>query len=324
MFNTRPSLTKRLLIAGLLAVPMTFAAGSATAKTCPSGGCSGPNNLEKAIAAVVSADSTVTNADLQTAYDKIEQVAQQADELNAGSNSKVRGGLKALASKLEQRAAVDLKDAIDRYFEGYHDESLAKFEELAELTGLPSGKKAQKELDKESDRVAWRLASEQAAKFIDSKQYFDAHAPLNDMERLARRTDYTTQSDALIKSFSLKLMAEVQAGEKLIEQEQYLNAYTLLIEVSRLSHARESAFAARKILAKHASVEGMRQAKGEYEAAGALTQAKVWYSEIANPSPREQQQYEQKLQSIASSYKGTAAAQAAEQLLMSVNAQAAR
>ena len=84
----RPSLSKQLLIAGLLAVPMTFTAGDVLAKRCSSGSCdSGPNNLEQAIAKVEAAESTVTNADLQTAYDKIEQVAGQADELSMGSNS---------------------------------------------------------------------------------------------------------------------------------------------------------------------------------------------------------------------------------------------
>lgn len=322
--HSRSSLTKRLLIAGLLAVPMTFTAGDVLAKSCKSGGCGGPNNLEKAIAKVESAQSTVTNADLQTAYDKIEQVAEEADELSAGSNSKVRGGLKELASTLEKRAAAELGEAQDRYFDGYIEESLAKFEELSKLKGLPSARKAKQELEKENDRAAWRVASEQATEQIDGKQYGEARMPLNDMQRLARRTGYTDQTAAAIKKFGTQMLPEVAAGEKLIEQEQYVDAYTLLIEISRLSHARESAVAARKVLAKHASLEGMRQAKGEYEATDALTDAKQWFAETTNPSPREQQQFEQKLQSIANSYKGTTAAEQAEQMLLSDDAQAAR
>ncbi|MBX2851072.1 MAG: hypothetical protein KTR15_04920 [Phycisphaeraceae bacterium] len=316
--------TKRLLIAGLLAVPMTITAGDVLAKSCKSGSCGGPNNLEKAIVKVEGAESVVTNADLQTAYDKIETVAQEVDDLNAGSSSKVRGGLKELAGKLEKRVAAELKDARDRYFEGYIEESLAKFEELAELKGLPSAKKAKQELDKENDRVAWRLANKQAAKHIDSKQFGEARLPLNDMQRLSRRTDYTDQAKAAIKKFSDQMMPQVEAAEKMVAQEQYEDAYASLIEISRLTHARESALAARKLLGKHASLEGMRQAKGEYDAAGALTEAKSWFEAIENPSTREQQQFQQKLEAIASSYKGTCAAEQAQQLLITDNAQAAR
>ena len=322
--QSRTNTTQRLLIAGLLAVPMTFTAGNVLAKTCSSGGCGGPGELEQAIAKIEAAAPTVSNADLQSAYDTIEQVAAEADKLNVGSSSKVRGGLKELAGKLEQRAADELKTAIDLYFDGYREESLAKFEELTQLTGLPTAKKAQQELDKEDDRVAWRLASEQAAKQIDGKQFGEARMPLNDMQRLARRTGYTAQTDAAIKKFTAQMLPEVEAAEKLIEQEQYLDAYTTLIEISRLTHARESTVAARKVMTKHARIDGMRLAKAEYEATDALAQTKTWYAQIAHPSPREQQQYQQKLESIANSYKGTNAALQAEQLLVSDNAQAAR
>jgi len=303
---------------------MSFTAGNALAQSCSTGGCGGPSELEQAIAKVEAAESTVSNADLQTAYDKIEQVAEQVDELNVGSSSKVRGGLKKLAGKLEERTATELEDAIELYFNGYHDEALAKFEELSELTGLPSAKKAQKELDKEEDRVAWRLASEQATKFIDGKQYADARMPLNDMQRLARRTGYTDQTDAQIEKFTEQLLPVVEAGEEMIEREQYVDAYAMLIEVSRLTHARESAIAARRVLGKNARIDGMRLAKAEYEATGALANAKDWYAEIVNPSDREQEQYQQRLQAIAKSFKGTSAAEQAEQMLLSDNAQAAR
>jgi hypothetical protein len=322
--KSRSSLAKRILITGLIAVPMTFTAGDVLAKSCKSGSCGGPNAVEKAIAKVEAAGSTVSNADLQTAYDKIEQVAKEADELNAGSSTKVRGALKELAGKLEERAAADFKDAQDRYFDGYVDESLAKFEELSKLKGLPTAKKSKQELDKEDDRVAWRLATELATKFIDGGQYGDARMPLNDMQRLARRTDYTDQTAAAIKTFSTELLDAIEAGEKLIEREQYVDAYAMLIEVSRLTHARESSLAARKVLGKHASLEGMRQAKGEYEASVELTKLKEWFAELGNPSEREQEQYQQKLQSITNSFKGTAAAEQAEQLLLADNAQAAR
>ncbi|MFK7788504.1 MAG: hypothetical protein AB8C95_03280 [Phycisphaeraceae bacterium] len=318
------SLTKRLLIAAVIAVPMSFTAGDVLAQSCKSGGCGGPNNLEKAIAKVESAGSTVSNADLQTAYEKIETVAQEADDLNAAGNSKVRGGLKELANKLEQRANAELEEAIANYFEGYMDDSLAKFEELSKLKGLPSAKKAKRELDKENDRAAWRLANELATKFVEGGDYADARSPLNDMQRLARRTDYSKQTSAAITSFTNVMLPEVEAAEKMIAQEQYLDAYTTLLEISRLSHARQSAVAARKILAKNASVEGMRFAKAEYEATDALSEAKTWFTSLGDPSPREQQQYQQKLEAIANGYKGTSAAEQAEQMILSADAQAAR
>ncbi|MEM9345337.1 MAG: hypothetical protein AAGB26_01845 [Planctomycetota bacterium] len=320
----KASLTKRLLIAGLLAVPMSLTAGTAIAQ-CKNGKCDGgPNNLEVALGKVESAASTMSNADLQTAYDRIETLAEEVDDLNAASNSKVRNGLRELASELEKRASSEFKDALDRYFEGYYEESLAKFEELADLKGLPSAKKAQQELNKEDDRVAWRLASEQAAKFISNEQYVDARMPLNDMQRLARRTNYSSQTAASMKSFAGRLTPTVEAAEKLIAQEQYEEAYTTLIEISRLSHARESAVAARKMLAENARIEGMKLAKVEYEATQALAKAKTWYAEINNPSNNEQQLYQQKLEAIAKSFSGTAAAQQAEKMLLADNAQAAR
>lgn len=323
MNTSRSSLTQRLLITGLLAVPLTLA-GTAAAQSCKNGSCGGPNNLEKAIAKVESAESTVTNADLQTAYDKIETVAEEVDELSAANNSKVRNGLRELAGKLEKRASAELQDAVDRYFEGYYEESLAKFTELAELKGLPSAKKAQKELGKEDDRVAWRLASEKAAGFIDGGQYADARMPLNDMQRLARRTDYTDQTASALKGFVDQMMPQVEAAEKMIAQEQYEDAYAALIEISRLTHARESALAARRVLGKNASLEGMRLAKAEYEATDALSKAKSWYAGITKPSAKEQQLFQQKLEAIASSFKGTAAAEQAQQMLIGDNAQAAR
>jgi hypothetical protein len=322
--SNRPSLTQRLLIAGLLAVPMSFAAGTATAQSCKNGSCGGPNNLEKAIAKVEAAESTVSNADLDVAYDRIEQVAEEADDLSAANNSKVRAGLKKLAQTLESRANAEYEDARLRYFEGYYDESLAKFAELAELTGLPSAKKAQRELDKEDDRSAWRAASERATELVDNKSYHEAREALNDMQRLARRSDYTKQTAAAMKGFAEQLMPQVESAEKLIAQGQYDQAYATLLEISRLTHVRESAVAARSVLGKNASLDGMRQARGEYEAGQALAQAKTWYSEIGVPSNQEQELFEQKLQSIANNYKGTAAADQAQQMLVSDDAQAAR
>lgn len=123
-----------------------------------------------------------------------------------------------------------------------------------------------------------------------------------------------------MKDFAMQMLPSVEAGEKLIVQEQYSAAYAKLIEIARLSHARESASAARKALGKNASLEGMRQAKGEYEAGDALAQAKSWFTATTNPSAKEQQLYEQKLESIANSYRGTAAAEKAQQLLVSDDA----
>lgn len=324
MTTSRPSLTKRLLIAGLLAVPMTFVAGDVLAKSCKSGKCGGgPSNFEIVMKKIESSESTVTSGDLETAYDTIESVASEAEDLNVDSNSKVRGGLKELAGKLEKRARGELAEAIDRYFEGYQDESLAKFQELSELKGLPSAKKAQQELDKEDDRIAWREANKLVTEHIGNQAYDQAREPLNEMQRLARRTNYDKQAATVMKDFAMQMMPAVEAAEKLIAQEQYNAAYAKLIEIARLSGARESASAARKVLGKNANLEGMRQAKGEYEAGDALAQAKSWFTAITNPSAKEQQLYEQKLESIANSYRGTAAAEKAQQLLVSDDAQAA-
>ena len=316
-------LTKRLLIAGLLAVPMTLTAGDVLAQSCKSGSCGGPSNVEVVMKDVKSAAPTVASGDLQTAYDRVESVSDKAEKLNVDGTTKVRNGLRELAGKLEDRASAALKDAIDRYFEGYTDESLAKFEELAGFKGLPTAKKAQRELDKEDDRVAWREASELAAKHIASEEYLLAREPLNDMQRLARRTDYTKHNTAAMQGFSEDLLAAVESAEDMIAQEQYETAYATLVEVSRLTHARQSASAARKVLGKHANLEGMRMAKGEYEATQELAKAKSWYAEIASPSNKEQQLFKQKLEAIANSYKGTAAAEQAQQLLLN-DAQAAR
>lgn len=165
---------------------MTLVAGDVLAKSGKCGG--GPSNFELVMKKIESSESTVTSGDLETAYDTIETVAEQAEDLNVDSSSKVRGGLKALAGKLEKRASGKLSEAIDRYFEGYQDESLAKFQELSKLKGLPSAKKAQQELDKEDDRTTWREANKLATEHIASKEFGQAREPISEMQRLARRT----------------------------------------------------------------------------------------------------------------------------------------
>ena len=279
--------------------------------------------MEVVLKDVKSAAPTVESGDLQTAYDKVESVSDKAEKMNVDGNSKVRDGLRDLAGKLEERASAELDAAIASYFEGYTDDALAKFEELADLKGLPTAKKAQKELDKEEDRSAWREASELAAKHIATGEYLLAREPFNNMQRLARRTDYSKQTSAQLQGFSEDLLAVVESAEKMIAQEQYETAYATLIEISRLTHARQSASAARKVLGQNANVEGMRQAKGEYEATQELANAKIWFAEIASPSNKEQQLFKQKLEAITNSYRGTAAAEQAQQLPLK-DAQAAR
>lgn len=324
MLTDLPLYTKRLLIAGLLAVPMSLTAGDVLAKSCHNGGCGGPSNLEKAIAKIESSASTVASGNLDTAYDSVMDAAQNAEQLNIDSNRKVRAGLRELAQKLEQRTNAELKSAIDRYFEGYHAESLATFEEIAKLTGLPSARLAEREVDKEADRHAWRTANETAAKLIDSKAYGQAREHVSEIQRLARRTNYDKQTSAAMTSFAKQMIPDVEAGEKLIGQSQYLDAYTKLIEIARITSARESSSAARRVLGQNASLDGMRQAKGEYEAADALSEAKTWYSSLTNPTNQEQRQYQQTLESIANNYKGTIAGDEAQRLLVSDDAQAAR
>ena len=316
-------LTKRLLIAGLLAVPMTLTTGDGLAQSCKSGGCGGPSNVEVVMKDVKSAAPTVASGDLQSAYDRVEAIADKAEKLKVDGTSKVRNGMRELAGKLDDRAGEELEAAIASYFEGYTEDALAKFEELAGFKGIPTAKKAQRELDKEEDRAAWREASELATKHISDGEYLLARGPLNDMQRLARRTDYTKHNTAAMQGFSEDLLAVVESAEGMIAAEQYETSYATLIEISRLIHARQSASAARKVLGKHANLEGMRMAKGEYKATQELAQAKSWFAEIASPSNKEQQLFKQKLEAITKTYSGTTAAEQAQQLLLN-DAQAAR
>ena len=325
MNTTRPTFAKRLLITGLLALPMAFASGAAVAQSCKNGSCGGPNAVEKAVQSIKAAKGTVTSGSIESAYQAIESVAKNAEKLNVDGTTKVRQGIGELVKTLQDRTDDQYDAAVTSYFEGYEEKAIAEFEQLAALKGLPAAKKSQGELDKEDDRSAWREAKELASKLIGSGEYGQAREPLNEMARLARRTGYTKQNTSAMASFGDTMLPEIEAGEKLVAQEQYESAYEMLIEISRLTHARKSALAARKALGQHASLPGMRQAKGEYDANEALVKAQQWYSDIANPSPKEKQLFVSQLESITDRYKGTRAADEAQQLLPAGdNAQAAR
>jgi len=325
MKTNRPHLTKRLLITGLIALPMAFASGTATAQSCKSGSCGGPNAVEQAVKDINSAKSTVSSGSIESAYKAIESVAEKAEKLDVENTTKVRSGIGELVKTLQDRTDEQFDAAVTSYFEGYEEKALAEFKQLAALKGLPAAKKSQSELDKEDDRSAWREAKEQATKLVNSGEYGQARESLNEMARLARRTGYAKQNTLAMSELSDTMLPEIETGEKLIAQEQFDSAYTMLIEISRLTHARKSALAARKAIGQHVSVPGMRQAKGEYDANEALNKAQQWYGEIANPSPNEKQQFTKQLESITDRYKGTRAADEAKQLLPGGNnAQAAR
>ncbi|MGB0769002.1 MAG: hypothetical protein ACPGYV_14995, partial [Phycisphaeraceae bacterium] len=254
--------TKQLLIAGLLALPMTLATGTAAAGSCPGGSC-GVNLVEQAMNTINAAASTVASADLETAYDRIEDVHEQVHETNVGNLSQVRDGIAGLVATLRERAEKEFDEAMKSYWEGYHEQALTKLEEIASLKGLSTAKKASRELDKEEDRVAWRAANESASELIGKGAYLEAREPFSDMKRLANRTDYTEQTKSAMDDFAESMLPDVEAAEKLIVQEQFEDAYATLIEISRLTHARKSSVEARRALGKNAMLPGMRQAKGE-------------------------------------------------------------
>lgn len=311
----------RLFSAGMIALAITFTAGDGLAGGCSNGKC-GPSNTKIILTETKTAASTVQSDNLQTAYDKLETIIDKAGKLNVDGSRTVRESLRDLASTLDKRASQTLSAAIISYFEGDIDGALAKFEELAKLKGLPTALRAQKELDKEESRSAWRDAHDLASKHIANQEYLLARQPLNEMERLARRTGYRQHFKIAVEEFSERMKPVVQATATLIAQGQYETSYARLIGISRLTHAHPSSSSARKMLNKHARIDGMRLAKREYSATEDLTKAKSWYDAIAHPSSQEQQRFTQKLEAIVDSYKGTVAASQA-QAMLGKNTQAA-
>lgn len=307
----------RLLLCGAIALPLALGtANSTAAQSCKSGSCGGPNNVEQVVKAANSAKSTVRSASLGSAYSAIKSVATQAEKLDVEGTNTVKRNIAALAKILEDRAEEQYDAAVENYFEGDHQSALNDWQEIAELKGFAVAKQSERELSKEDDRKAWREARDLAKTLISSGEFGQARLAVNDMNRLARRTDYTKQTKVENDGFAQSMMPAIEKGASLVAAQQYEQAYTMLIEVSRISHARKSASEARRELGKHASVEGMRLAKGEYEGKEALTKVQNWIGEIAHPSPAERTQYKQQLDMIANKYKGTFAAEQAKQLLM--------
>lgn len=173
--------------------------------------------------------------------------------------------------------------------------------------------------------MSWRQTREQVTQDIANAKYLDAREGIQELKRLARATDSKKQTDNLIAGFNKPLQARVDAAKADIARQQFDQAYATLIEIARLSDARQAASDARSTLREHQALDGMKQAKVEYDAAAALAGIKGWYSQIASPSKNEQQQYLGQLASVASRFPGTRAAEQVDQMLAgSDNKQAAR
>ena len=317
MIKNRKRFATRVLTAAALGTALTLSTTSAfAAGSCKSGKCGGgPNNLEVAIKTIESSESTIENSELEVSYQKIEELYAKVKELNVESNSKVRNGLKELAKGLSDRADAMFESAVEEYEKENFAQAITVYERLAKLEGLPAAKKSTVELDKEPSRVQWRELRVKASAQIQSADHLAARDTFSEMNSLARTTGYTKQTRELATELAKSLLPRVAEAEKQIEREQFGAAYTTLIEISRLTDCRESAVAARRVLGKTASLDGMRQAKAEYDAKSELIKVKDWIAEITHPSTKEWKTYTTTLDKIAKSYAGTAAGEEAQRLL---------
>lgn len=313
----------RILTAALLGSVLTFAP-SAMAGSCPGGSCGGPSPVEQAIAKVDAAKSTVSNAGLDSAYETIETVHEEASKLGVENTSKVNDGIKDLVKTLQQRAQGELLAALKDYEEGRYDTAIAAYERIAKLTGLSAAKKAQAELDIEPDRVKWREYYTTAKQQVSASKHVEARETLRELKSLSRRTGYTNDLRELTDELAKSLQPRVDAAADAVERGQYDAAYTTLIEISRLSEVRTTAIAARKVISQNSMKPGMRQAKAEYEGQQRLTEVQGWISDIAHPSPKELSLYRTTLDQIATSYGNTQAGKEAKRLLDEKSTQQAR
>lgn len=318
-------MTKKFLIAGLVAVPMAFGTTTAVAGSCPGGGCGGPNAVEQVESKADNIESTVESGTLEEAYTALMNLVAFAEEKNASSSSKVRARIMKLAKTLNDRAEAALNEYKTTYFAGDPEAGLEGFQRLTALEKLPVAEDAQDEIDLEDDRSAWREARELASEKIESALYLGAHDPFTDMNRLAKRTGYRDQNSEQMKQFAEQMLPQVEFAQQSIASEQFDAGYATLIEIARLTDARKSSQMARKALIEHGDKDGMKQAKLEYEGQTELNDITQWIGEIAHPSVGEKTKYLRQLSSIIQAYPGTRAATQAQQLLATEdNQQAAK
>lgn len=268
---------------------------------------------------------TVRSADLGTAYNRVQEVIADAREKNLSRSRDIRGPLAELVGLLEQRAMYALDTAKQDYFAGNHEAALDEFRALAALDGLRAAREATGELRKEDDRAEWRTLSEIATAQMQAAAFGDLRTTLRDLTRLARRTDYDDQTDAMVASFGDTVQSHVDRAVQAVANEDYDAAYGVLLEVSRLSELREQAHAARQLLREHANTPGMKQAEREYESADALSQIRADLSEAEGQRNADavRQQAQRKLEQLVAQYEGTRAAEQAQRLADELNEQLA-
>lgn len=310
----------RFLTAALLGASLAMTPTLASAQ-CSGGACGNP--VDKAVDAIKAIEPTVASGTLQSAYEAIQAAHENATELNVENQTRVSSRIRNLVNQLEQRASSDFKLALSNYENGRYDSAVREYQRLAQLTGLPTANRAAKELKAEPDRKVYREVKEVAIGQVKSADHVAARETLSDLHSLSRSTGFSKDFREVTDELSETLMERVELAEMDIERERFETAYATLIEISRISEARKSAVAARRVIAKHALLEGMRLAKAEYNAQEQLTKVQTWIGEIAHPSPKERELYEAELTKIANAYGGTRAGDEAKELLIKTKDQQA-
>ncbi|MEM1354580.1 MAG: hypothetical protein AAGC44_01140 [Planctomycetota bacterium] len=272
---------------------------------------------------VDAARSVVQSGALDAAHARVMAVAASAEEKKVSRVRDIQTLIGGLASTLRDRSDAAFDQAYASYFEGYEDQALDQFRELAELDGLPAASKAKGELEQEEDRVAWRLLRDIAVKQIGDAEYLIARETLGDMERLARRTGYGDQTAQLFARLSSLLIERVDVAAQWVESGQQDKAYATLIEVSRLSMLREASVNARRVLGKTRNLPEMRQAAARYDAMRELVRIQAAIAELGNASARDMAPNLRELGKLTTQYAGTPAAAQAEELLSTLNEQLA-
>jgi len=265
---------------------------------------------------IQSAQGFVGSADLESAYQRVQEVIADAEEKRLARSRDIRGPLGELVNTLEGRAMEELASAQEQYFEGEHSAALARFEELTKLDGLRAAREAAGELRKEDDRAEWRELRDNATAQMDASDFVAAQSTLRDLTRLSRRTGYDAVADELLAEFTTTAQSHVDQAEQAIDAERYDDAYGKLYEISRLSALRAPSLQARRLLGENANDPGMRQAKLEYDANDALTEIREDLAEADGHRNADalRAQLQRKLTQLASQYEGTRAAEQAQQL----------
>lgn len=315
----------QLLTAALLGAALSFTPLAMAASSCSNGKCGGgPNAVEQMVTKVGEAKSTVSSADLETAYDTVTRVNDEAAKLGVENTKKVKGGIQELAKIVAERANTELQAALKDYEKGNYQAALTVYQRLAKLEGLPAAKRAKAEIKIEPGRVSWRTLRDTVKRQIASSEHVQARTTLSDLKSLSRRTGYSKDQVELAKELAQSLDPRIEDAKDAVEKGQFDAAYATLIEISRISDVRTSSAAARKVLAANATHPDMRQAQAEYDGQHRLQDIQSWIAEIAHPSSREQELYRTTLDQIAQTYGNTKAGEKAKRLLEQKSDQQAR